>query len=93
MTYELYYPDKEWICSADTLKEARAKAMKKYKGSSVYIYKRGRNQMYYPLRSSLPLMKHPIGYVSKNYSGFFYNNLEKKIIQYLKKDGSTYPYR
>lgn len=92
MLYDLFTSDRRYFGSKGTLNEARILAMDWYDGKPIYVYRvKQRDVLMSP--ESIRKLSTPIGYVTKNSDGFYYRNLEKRIVQYLKKDGSAYRYR
>jgi len=82
MIYKLYTPKdfaEKPYATARSLISARKRAIDE--NMRTYITREGKD--------SFTLC----GIVERNTEGILYNNLEKKIIQYLKKDGTAYPYR
>lgn len=84
MIYKLYKAPVDYskppYATARTIDNARKRAMDE--GYRTYITREGKGTF------------RLCGIVDKDRDGlFYYNNLEKKIHVYLKKDGSTYPYR
>lgn len=85
MIYELYRMGKTrakdtYLTHASSLVNARKKAMGLYTGKAILI-----------IRSS-NVTRTECGYVAKNGDGFFYRNLEDRMISGLKADGTVIRY-